>query len=135
MKLRVIAAVGGLIALASLSGCAAGPSAPAETTVVNVPALKQAAAKCGIPDSAVLDEGKGLVLDTEGRKSGSGDLVVGRVGCVLNSLEAPAAVEQKMNKTRALDGRQEDSWGNFSASWSYHPDDGLDVIIEDKSAS
>jgi hypothetical protein len=34
-----------------------------------------------------------------------------------------------MEKTRALDGRQTASWSFIEASWTYHPDNGLDVII------
>ena len=31
--------------------------------------------------------------------------------------------------TRALDGRQSATWAQFEASWTYHPDDGLDVLV------
>jgi hypothetical protein len=34
-----------------------------------------------------------------------------------------------MDNTRALDGMQTASWGNYEASWTYHPDEGLDVVV------
>jgi hypothetical protein len=37
-----------------------------------------------------------------------------------------------MDQTRALDGRQTDAWAAFEASRTYHPDDGLDVLIREK---
>jgi hypothetical protein len=37
-----------------------------------------------------------------------------------------------MEQTRALDGRQSETWEDFSASWTYHPDNGLDVLIREK---
>ena len=27
-------------------------------------------------------------------------------------------------------GRQTDSWESYEASWSYHPDNGLNIVIE-----
>lgn len=41
----------------------------------------------------------------------------------------PESVKAHMFATRALDGRQTDTWPGFSASWSYHPDDGMDLVI------
>lgn len=34
-----------------------------------------------------------------------------------------------MSQTRALDGTQHGTWGNISASWTYHPDSGLDAVL------
>jgi hypothetical protein len=75
------------------------------------------------------DGDKTLVLDMEGKKAGSGTGTIGDLTCVLGHLHAPAYVTAEMEKTRALDGRQTQSWDVFEASWTYHPDDGLDVII------
>lgn len=49
----------------------------------------------------------------------------GRIGDNGSSL-----VLDKMGATRSLDGRQADDWNGIGASWSYHPDDGLHVILE-----
>jgi hypothetical protein len=37
-----------------------------------------------------------------------------------------------MMETRALDGRQEETWSGYAVSWSYHPDDGFNAIFEAK---
>ena len=34
-----------------------------------------------------------------------------------------------IESTRALDGYQQETFGEFSASWTYHPDDGLNMTI------
>jgi hypothetical protein len=34
-----------------------------------------------------------------------------------------------MEGTRALDGRQTQTADGYSYTWSYHPDNGLDIII------
>jgi hypothetical protein len=65
----------------------------------------------------------------EGKKFGSGSMTIAQVTCVIKALDTPAFVVAEMDKTRALDGRQSQSWGSFEASWTYHPDDGLDIIV------
>ncbi len=45
-------------------------------------------------------------------------------------LNLPASVTEKMSSTRALDGMQSQNCGDFTVSWTYHPDNGLKVIYE-----
>ena len=49
--------------------------------------------------------------------------------CVLDELDAPASMRQRMLLTRAIDGTQEEQWGPYRATWTYHPDQGLNVVI------
>ena len=42
----------------------------------------------------------------------------------------PESVDQKMNNTRALDGRQTDIYGKIRVSWTYHPNQGLEITYE-----
>lgn len=42
------------------------------------------------------------------------------------------ALMTKMGETRSVDGRQEDENDKFRVSWTYHPDNGLEVIYEKK---
>ena len=42
----------------------------------------------------------------------------------------PASTYEKMGETRALDGRQYDETSEVEASWTYHPDKGLEIIYE-----
>jgi hypothetical protein len=39
---------------------------------------------------------------------------------------------QRMDKTRALDGMQREVFDTFDVSWSYHPDNGLDIVIHEQ---
>lgn len=84
---------------------------------------------CDVPTS-VGDNGSSVVLDVEGEDYGSGDLDYVQALCVLTELEMPDSVWSKMEDTRALDGRQTADWDDVEVTWSYHPDDGLDVIVE-----
>lgn len=94
------------------------------------PPLVAASEKCGAGQLA--DGDKTLLLDMVGNKTGTGDLTTERVMCVLNALEVPTHLIATMEQTRALDGRQTGSWGEFDASWTYHPDRGLDIIVRQR---
>ena len=45
-------------------------------------------------------------------------------------LGLPASLLEKMSSTRALDGTQTQNCGAYTATWNYHPDNGLKVIYE-----
>ena len=34
-----------------------------------------------------------------------------------------------IESTRALDGTQEDSFGDYQARWTYHPDNGMNLTV------
>ncbi|TDV38728.1 hypothetical protein CLV71_126117 [Actinophytocola oryzae] len=75
------------------------------------------------------DDDHTLVIDSLGEEPGSGSVDLAGLACLLDGLDTPQSVVAKMNNTRALDGMVSASWGEFDASWTYHPDNGLDVII------
>ena len=76
------------------------------------------------------DGGRTLILDGEGEESAG--LNIEDLACALNYMDVPSFVVSTMEKTRALDGIQREEYGNFKISWSYHPDNGLDVVITEK---
>jgi hypothetical protein len=95
------------------------------------PTLTAAVEKCndGRTDARLGDGGKTLIVNA------SGDAIKTIIdtqteACILDYLETPESVRAHIEGTRALDGRQTDSWDGFTAAWTYHPDDGLDITIE-----
>lgn len=92
-------------------------------------ALEKVGKTCGV-ESAVDDGGKSLSLDTEGKEDGSGDTLI-QVACVLKTTKAPNSVVERMDHTRALDGTQTGDWDGYHATWSYHPDTGMFLLIEE----
>jgi hypothetical protein len=127
-----------LIALAFLvlliSGGAIGAGAyftknnPRDLMAPKPTELRTAYLSCG-STGEISDGDRTLYLDMAGSQDGSGNLSVTQVQCILRALKTPDYVMREMASTRALDGRQSDTWADFSASWSYHPDSGLDVLI------
>lgn len=86
---------------------------------------------CGLengPTSRIGDNGATLDLDHQGEDDRRGIGLVA-LNCVLEELEVPDSVMSQMDRTRALDGRQTAEWDGIEASWSYHPDTGLDVLL------
>jgi hypothetical protein len=43
----------------------------------------------------------------------------------------PGSIVARLDSTRAMDGVQQATWDSYTATWSYHPDSGIDLIIED----
>lgn len=91
--------------------------------------LKSAKAACDA-DVEVEGDGSSMFIDGSGKDLFSGSASFSDIDCILDALGTPESVKNKMYGTRALDGRLDGSWGQYEASWTYHPDDGLDIIIE-----
>ena len=131
MLIALLAACG-----SSTDGATAEPAAAVTPTT---PPLQVVAETCDLPQSAIGDEGTTLILDGEGkddRKFVGGEmttvgekLAIEDIGCALGGIGAPDSVIAMMEGTRALDGRQTHIADGYSYTWSYHPDNGLDIII------
>ncbi|MFC8299484.1 hypothetical protein [Micromonospora orduensis] len=92
--------------------------------------LEQARQACGAgrDDWAMLgDDGNSVTLRSVGKERTG--LKLEQLQCYLTELHVPDAVAAEIEGTRALDGRQSGEWEDMSASWTYHPDDGLQMII------
>jgi hypothetical protein len=45
-------------------------------------------------------------------------------------LGLPDSLLSEMTETRAIDGRQTETYGKITVSWTYHPDQGLEIIYK-----
>jgi hypothetical protein len=121
-KTLAIVGIAGLLA-ATLSGCSMGPTA-----------LQKVSEECNLSAGVRIgDEGKTLSLDMMGEDEYEG-ATIDDVICVVNSpsLKMPEFIINSVETTRALDGKQTGDWDGFEAEWSYHPDNGLDLMIHQK---
>lgn len=73
------------------------------------------------------DDGRSMYLNGEGEDSTGMD-VFSQV-CILEELNVPDSVFGRINNTNSTMGVQEAQWDNFEMSWTYHPDNGLDVSV------
>ncbi|WP_156925926.1 hypothetical protein [Glycomyces arizonensis] len=92
--------------------------------------LVEARENCA-PDSLDIrigDDGDTLIIDRAGAEENPGADYLD-VLCIFDELGVPDSVTSQIEGTRALDGTQEADFGEYSAFWTYHPDDGLNMTI------
>jgi hypothetical protein len=79
------------------------------------------------------DDGHSLSLDgaPDGTKAG---ITIAETQCMFRHLDTPDSIIARMGNTRALDGMQDEDGGGLHYTWTYHPDDGLDIIIEEPTS-
>lgn len=73
------------------------------------------------------DEGKTLVAD------GVHAYWMPVLACMLNELDTSDATIAAIDSTTAMSGTQESTDGDVSYQWTYHPDNGLNLIVTDDS--
>lgn len=86
---------------------------------------------CGVkggPGINVGDGGQSISMQSEGMESDGAAYT--DVTCVLGELGVSDSVTARIDSTRALDGRLTGEWEGFTASWGYHPDSGMDIVVE-----
>lgn len=114
----------------TLTGCASNSGSGSDRK----PRLETALTSCHLsPGSDGIELGDkktSLVLDTEGEEDASG-LQAANASCVLKATKITDADMNLVESTRALDGRQQASWNGYDATWSYHPDTGLNMTLVD----
>ena len=109
----------------------AGPPIIHAAQEAMTPRFVTAAEACElVPLLVVADKGTTLTLTTAG-ESGVSYTDIEDVACVLAKLEVPSYVVSHIDSTRALDGQQTDEWDGISARWTYHPEDGLHLVLRD----
>lgn len=116
------------VACVAASHWSAKAGAPGAAAPAKGP-MEQVAASCGV---SAASDGQSITMRTAGAKT-SGGKSVKDVACILAGLKAPQHIYSLIDATRALDGIQSESWGDYVARWTYHPDNGLTIVIARKS--
>ena len=120
-KLGLVAAAGVLILGTMIVLSSGGSAIPA--------ALKACNLTTSTSGVALDDDGKNVFFDGSGEEDFSG-IPYSDVSCVLKELDAPESIFERIGTTTSLKGLVEGEWGNYSANWTYHPDNGLDLSLQ-----
>jgi hypothetical protein len=88
--------------------------------------LVAAVDSCNSSSYISVDEG-GLVMESRGDESAGAP--VSDIMCVLTALDIPESVVTRISNTNSTMGLVEGSWGDYEATWSYHPDNGLFIHV------
>ena len=118
---KIGALAAGLASLLILSGCAA-----------SFTLFEDVAADCGGAGIDVQDEGTTLTVDMMGEEEYAG-ASYDEVECIVDGVGTPSYIKDSMWATTALAGRQSDDFKTddgavIEVSWSYHPDNGMDIV-------
>ncbi|MDT0532305.1 hypothetical protein RM555_25215 [Micromonospora sp. DSM 115977] len=121
----LLTAVGIGLAVSQGSGDSDGTPKAKEATF-----LEEAREGCGdsaLPYAELGDEGRTLTLRSSGKEDAG--LTWAQLECFWTALEVPDSIRAEIETTRALDGRQTGEWNGKRASWTYHPDNGLRMVV------
>ncbi|MDE5938989.1 MAG: Ig-like domain-containing protein [Lachnospiraceae bacterium] len=86
---------------------------------------------CSSTYATVASDGSYLLIDTNPDDSEFSDVEGAAIVAIIavnEALELPDSVLNKMGKTRSLDGMQTYEADDFEVTWTYHPDNGLEVM-------
>lgn len=76
-------------------------------------------------ESLILEEGNQSLTLLSGKDSDHKTY-----DCVMNALEIPSDLKQKIRAAKMSDGLQEAAWGDVSVTWSYNDNTGLDLTLD-----
>jgi hypothetical protein len=74
------------------------------------------------------DDGNSIIVDTRSEYTS-----MDGVACVLNELGTPDSIVSSIDHTTAMMGSRDEENDGLSYSWSYHPDNGLNLVITNGS--
>lgn len=120
-----------LVACAGPSAASTQTASPTTSSPPPESVILRASHSCHLDGSAYATLGDGgYTITMKGQPDGkTTGLDVTDMACVLRAVSVPDSVVSQMDSTRALDGMQKASWDKFAASWTYHPDNGLRIIL------
>lgn len=91
--------------------------------------LKYAFATCTSDGAKLSSDGMSIIINSK-NKNDSEALI--DVMLLIDKLGLPDSLFEDMTMTNALMGKQSEEYENYVVEWSYHPDNGLDVIFKIK---
>jgi hypothetical protein len=109
----------------------ASASAAAEPEQTRLAAAYDACTQRDSGDTLSLeDDDTTIVIDTRSKYGDPAGYL-----CVLDQLDVPSSITAQMDRTTALMGVQDATQDGLDFSWSYHPDNGVNMVIIDTEAA
>jgi hypothetical protein len=109
------------------NAAAASASAAASAAAADA-RLSNAYKSCSSTDTAKTlelgDGGNSLIVDTRSKYTS-----MAGVACILGRLKTPTSITSSIDHTTSLMGERSAESAGLSYSWSYHPDNGLNLVI------
>lgn len=107
---------------------AASSAAAAASAAAKDARLSEASEACTGRDTAntveLGDDGNSIIIDTRSKYTS-----LAGVACILGELGTPESITSSIDHTTAMMGSRNAESDGLSYSWSYHPDNGLNLVI------
>ena len=85
----------------------------------------------GVKGAVFSLESQSLYLDGTGDDDyTSTDVTLTDIICVIGELDVPTPIVSRINNTNSTMGLVEDEFDGINISWTYHPDNGLDIYFK-----
>jgi hypothetical protein len=130
--------IGGVVVgvVLTVVGCSSGDGPAIGIGSRDTTIFEEAAEAADSAFVEVLDDGRGLAITGESSDGGDGASIE-QIALALIVVEMPESAISRMDRTRALDGTQDATWSasdgtRIRASWTYHPDAGLNIVLEEE---
>lgn len=93
-------------------------------------AAETCSSRFDVEDPFITVDEAGLYIDGAGEGSTGANLEC--IVSILTFLEVPNSIITRMDSTTALMGVQEANYEGMTLSWTYHPENGLDISITEE---
>lgn len=123
---KIICAIALSVALISLTGCATGPGTGVRAEPKSTK-LQKAYDECAPGATVELADGNSSILINGATATED----ITDIACLMLQLNTPEYIVAEMDNTTALMGRQHEEEDGISYEWSYHPDNGFDMIMHE----
>ncbi|MCI6652769.1 MAG: zinc ribbon domain-containing protein [Ruminococcus sp.] len=81
---------------------------------------------CNSPNTVISDDNKSITVDSTNEYD---YISLEDIGVIATELGFPDYLISEMSQTNALMGRRSETIGHYKVDWSFHPDNGLDVVF------
>ena len=130
----IVAALAGIAAFASTGDDTPTPSSADPAAAPVVSRLAEARNAAGQVQYLDMLDGGSAVSINGAPSSGVGGADVDTIVTFFVALDAPEVLYSRFDSTSSLMGLQEYEWDGLHVQWTYHPDNGLDILVEDSQS-
>ncbi len=125
----IVLPVVALLVIVGCGGASSSDSAAAEPERTRLETAFDGCSRAEKRTVEVADQGNTIIVDT-----GSSSDIFGAV-CIFSGLDTPSSIMSAVQNTNSLMGMQQADDGDLHYSWSYHPDNGLNLVVTDGAAA
>ena len=131
----IVGGIGAALVLQDEDSTGAGAAEPAAEPEPEGTRFEVAYEQAGVTSKYITVEDGGASIIVDGPPDDTNtNTFYPDLAALLTALDVPAYVVDQIDSTSSLQGLREATWNGIEASWSYHPDNGLDLTLVETEA-